>query len=326
MISMPDKNKKFGKLIVLRVATNDVGEIKKSKDGRDMWVCECICGRISDKRSSSVLSGNTKSCGHCRGNLTNRRFGKLLVISIAKDINGHIIKKNNSKAWKCICDCGNVSESVSAGHLKSGNTTSCGKCVYKDISGQKFGKLTALYPLIKNGSKIKDRWRSIFWVCKCECGGTKKVTSGHLNSGDTRSCGCITSIMQSALTNIIQDLFNAHEVLTNVKSINWLRNPQTKRNLEIDIYIRALGLAIEYDGEQHFVPMRYGAKKDMQIKLDKAKEYDNLKNKLIREHIETKSEDIKYFIRFNYKESINNNYVKAKLIDAGVMLPAKVIK
>lgn len=28
------------------------------------------------------------------------------------------------------------------------------------------------------------------WECQCDCGNTKVVTTGHLTSGDTRSCGC----------------------------------------------------------------------------------------------------------------------------------------
>ena len=40
---------------------------------------------------------------------------------------------------------------------------------------------------------------------------------------------------------------------------------------------------------------------------------DKLKNKLIK-----KSNDIKYFIRFNYKEPITKEYVLEKLIKDGI--------
>lgn len=55
---------------------------------------------------------------------------------------------------------------------------------YKDISGQKFGRLTALYKLRnyhKHGS---------YWLCACECGNFKEVYLGSLTSGATTSCGC----------------------------------------------------------------------------------------------------------------------------------------
>lgn len=55
---------------------------------------------------------------------------------------------------------------------------------YKDISGQKFGQLTALYKLHnyhKTGS---------YWLCVCECGNFKEVYLGSLQQGLTISCGC----------------------------------------------------------------------------------------------------------------------------------------
>lgn len=56
-----------------------------------------------------------------------------------------------------------------------------------DLSGKKFGKLTALYPL-----KERKR-RSIVWHCKCDCGGTKNVIQVDLKRGHTThcdNCGC----------------------------------------------------------------------------------------------------------------------------------------
>lgn len=55
----------------------------------------------------------------------------------------------------------------------------------KDITGQKFNMLTALYPVgvSKNGTWI--------WMCKCDCGNEKQINSRNLHSGGTRSCGCL---------------------------------------------------------------------------------------------------------------------------------------
>jgi hypothetical protein len=49
-----------------------------------------------------------------------------------------------------------------------------------DLSGQRFGRLVAV-------SKADGRW-----LCHCDCGGTKQILTRHLQSGRTRSCGCIT--------------------------------------------------------------------------------------------------------------------------------------
>ena len=53
-----------------------------------------------------------------------------------------------------------------------------------DVSGKKFGKLTALRV---DGS---DRFGRKIWLCACDCGGSSRVMIGNLTSGNTSSCGC----------------------------------------------------------------------------------------------------------------------------------------
>lgn len=54
-----------------------------------------------------------------------------------------------------------------------------------DITGQKFGKLTAVAPtnLRRSGS--------VMWLCKCSCGREKLIQSGSLTEGSVKSCGCL---------------------------------------------------------------------------------------------------------------------------------------
>ena len=62
---------------------------------------------------------------------------------------------------------------------------------YKDITGQKFGKLTVLYPLkyYKNGY-------GMWWLCVCECGNLTLVKGGDLRRKKfgRKSCGCLQKI------------------------------------------------------------------------------------------------------------------------------------
>lgn len=55
-----------------------------------------------------------------------------------------------------------------------------------DVTGQKFGRLTAIEPTTARG-----RGRHVFWRCVCDCGGSKAVSAGHLRKGVVRSCGCL---------------------------------------------------------------------------------------------------------------------------------------
>lgn len=53
----------------------------------------------------------------------------------------------------------------------------------KDLTGQKFGRLTALYKLHNTKGRTK-------WLCACECGNLKEVLSFNLVGCKTKSCGC----------------------------------------------------------------------------------------------------------------------------------------
>ena len=55
-----------------------------------------------------------------------------------------------------------------------------------DLTGQKFGKLTALYP-------VPDKTHRARWHCVCECGNEKDVLQQNLSNGHVRSCGCVHS-------------------------------------------------------------------------------------------------------------------------------------
>lgn len=123
--------------------------------------------------------------------LTGKRFGFLKVL---KRLPNHITKGGNSLVvYECQCDCGNV-VSVKAGHLQTGHTKSCGKCDLTgpchdldDLTGQQFGFLTVVGRTDDHVSSGGNKF--VAWDCKCECGNHIMVTSGHLKTGHTRSCG-----------------------------------------------------------------------------------------------------------------------------------------
>lgn len=55
----------------------------------------------------------------------------------------------------------------------------------KDITGKKFGRLTAIEYVGKNNTNHS------LWLCQCECGEKKIIVLGSLTGGRTRSCGCL---------------------------------------------------------------------------------------------------------------------------------------
>ncbi|MBR0343607.1 MAG: hypothetical protein IJH64_15400 [Oscillospiraceae bacterium] len=97
------------------------------------------------------------------------------------------LKRKGSYLWRCQCDCGKVLF-LEPYKISGQKIASCGcmknKDKIKDITGRKFGKLTALFPL----KEIKGS--SYMWHCVCECGNELDVRLSSLTSGNTTSCGC----------------------------------------------------------------------------------------------------------------------------------------
>lgn len=61
-----------------------------------------------------------------------------------------------------------------------------------DLTGKRFGLLTVI-------KKTKDKSGKTVWECRCDCGNIKYVTTGHLNAGSTKSCGCLQREQQKDL-------------------------------------------------------------------------------------------------------------------------------
>jgi hypothetical protein len=58
--------------------------------------------------------------------------------------------------------------------------------MFVDLTNKRFYRLKVL-----SITNMRDISRSIIWKCKCKCGSIVFVRSGHLISGNTKSCGCL---------------------------------------------------------------------------------------------------------------------------------------
>lgn len=53
-----------------------------------------------------------------------------------------------------------------------------------DLTGQKFGRLTAIERADNN------KHGNVMWICSCECGSKTVALGTSLRNGQTKSCGC----------------------------------------------------------------------------------------------------------------------------------------
>lgn len=164
---------RFGKLTAIK-------PFEQAKNGAWKWLCKCDCGKECISRSSQLLAGKKNTCGcYFHKDLTGKRFNSLLVVKRTEE------KKYNSYIYECLCDCGKRTF-VPAQNLKQGQV-SCGCSRINDITGQRFGKLTAI-------ELHSTRNRRAYWKCKCECGEEKIAPAARLKSGDILTCGCHSDI------------------------------------------------------------------------------------------------------------------------------------
>ena len=78
----------------------------------------------------------------------------------------------------------------------------------KDITGEKFGRLTAKFPTEKR------YWGSITWHCQCDCGNTAEVALRGLTNNGAKSCGCLVIERSERKTkNLIGQTFGRLRVI-----------------------------------------------------------------------------------------------------------------
>lgn len=178
-------NQQFGRLIARETVHKESGK-------GIVWRCECSCGGVKEVRAAYLLNGHTRSCGCIvaerkrKQDIAGRRWGRLVAVRF-------MYVKNNKACWLFQCDCGKE-KVIAASDVKHSGTRSCG-CLAnehvsnlnkQDITAEKFGRLTAVYPTMDH-----DESGSIIWVCLCNCGKEVKYSVNQLRSGRIHSCGCL---------------------------------------------------------------------------------------------------------------------------------------
>ena len=176
---------KFGMLTAVRPTEerNDCGAV--------IWECLCDCGNTVFRSLSgikqSVKEKGTVSCGcSSRDRLVGQRYGMLTAVRPTdKRINKNVV-------WEFRCDCGNtvyrMPNSLNQS-LQMGCTPSCGCLLRQNLTGQRYGMLTAV-------RQTEERKHNcVVWEWRCDCGKsvfrTAQSVRGSLSQGATPSCGCI---------------------------------------------------------------------------------------------------------------------------------------
>jgi len=229
--------KRFGRLTVLSRHHKDDG-------GQLHFLCRCDCGNEVVKRSDHLQPGVNHSCGCAHRDsfkhldrakdITGQTFNKWFVVSRVKPTDK---TARHGAKWLCRCTgCGAESE-IYGTSLRSGHRNGCMACAeynpatFKDIAGQKFGRLTVLRRLQPDDSGHAH------WICLCDCGQETLAVTHALKSGNVVSCGCAHRDSMAALRDPSHPYWDENPKMhANVRSIlgasyaSWVEN-QKRRNV-----------------------------------------------------------------------------------------------
>ena len=219
-------NQKFGRLTAK--------EIVRTVPGKgNIWRCECECGGEKEVPAAYLRNGHTRSCGCLnkereeRLDITGQRWGRLTAVRLVRyeDIEG---TGKRRAIWLFRCDCGTEKE-IPATQVKHSRTRSCGCLANEhitnlrkgDITGQVFGRLTAIRP-----TEERDSNGSVVWELSCECGNTTYKTINTLKTGKVLSCECLYKQTRSDTVKYRKDLV-AGTSISNIVVSKRLRSNNT---------------------------------------------------------------------------------------------------
>ncbi len=120
---------------------------ERTRDGEEQWMCRCLhCGREKALRRGNIRK--TKSCGcltekkmeQQAEEIAGKKFGRLTALAPMDQK-----VRYDGQIWRWRCDCGQEVDhplrTVRRGHVQS-----CGCDRWKDLAGQRFGRLSAIRP------------------------------------------------------------------------------------------------------------------------------------------------------------------------------------
>ena len=204
----------------------------------------------------------------------------------------------------CMCECGAI-KTVNIYNLINNKTKDCGcgrrkmlrDTRTKNLVGRRFGKLV-VEELLPDSNKFNRR----LYRCKCDCGNEIIVPSSCLTTNHTSSCGCLLSYYNMYIDILMYKLCVRHKPEYTVTI--------GQRKYRYDFYLPGYNLVIEYDGEQHYMPVNFGENDivRMEAKLKITQEHDKIKNEYCEKH-NINLLRIPYWEKQNI-ESIIDNYLQ----------------
>lgn len=210
--------------------------------------------------------------------LIGQQINKWTVLDIVRLQTG---KENRERTFAiCKCECGTVKPVLVKNLIKNlSKDCGCGRknklkeVRTKDLIGRRFGKLVVIEMLEKRNAHGR-----IIYRCKCDCGNEVNVLGNSLTTYHTLSCGCLASYWNM----YIQQFLEKNEIEYKSEYTIFIGDNYYR----YDFYLPHYNLFIEYDGQQHYEPVRFHGDniEDNMNEYKKIQEHDKIKNRYCEEN------------------------------------------
>ena len=214
------------------------------------YKCRCLnCGKIQDVPGYSLKTGHSKSCG-CNQliDLTGQKINEFTVLEYAGDYK-----------WKCQCSCGKI-KFIHGWELRTGNAKSCGCKKWQYTKSTMLNKYGEIAPLKIGNPRSKEQIKALEskedlaeFIRKI---GERPQTWKLADKLGIGISATLKAVHKFNLENLVeispnvskpeQDLCDYIISITNEEVIQSDRS--VLRDKELDIYIPAKKIAIEFNG------------------------------------------------------------------------------
>lgn len=220
----------------------------------------------------------------------NAIYGQWVVIE-PNVINPNTTSKNNiGRTTYSLCKCRQCNETTRyiLNHelkkyaLNNSPCKVCSRHKWAEANRQiKIGDIFTKLIVIGDGGYQNQRHYSI---CKCECGNVVKVKDNALLTENTKSCGCLTSIGENKIIQILKDnnYIFSHDCIIP----EFLKETGKKCRFDFIIYNEdgTIKCIIEFDGRQHFFGPDTSFWGHSTMSLEDIQNNDKIKNEFCIKH------------------------------------------